>query len=33
MAMEPPEAADEVALQFQGGVFVSAEFAGDLSRV
>lgn len=33
MAMDPPEAADDVALQFQGGVFVSGEFAGDLSRL
>jgi uronate dehydrogenase len=33
LAMDPPEDADEIALQFQGGVFTSAEFDGDLSKL
>ena len=33
MAMTPPEDADEIALQFQGGVFTSAEFDGEISEV
>jgi uronate dehydrogenase len=33
MAMDPPEDADEIALQFQGGVFTSAEFDGDASKL
>ncbi len=33
LAMDPPEDADEIALQLQGGVFASAEFDGDISKV
>lgn len=33
LALDPPEDADEIALQFQGGVFVSAEFDGDVSKL
>jgi uronate dehydrogenase len=33
LAMDPPEDADEIALQFQGGVFTSAEFDGDISKL
>lgn len=33
LTMDPPEEADEIALQFQGGVFTSAEFDGDASKV
>jgi uronate dehydrogenase len=33
MARAEPEPSDAVAKQFQGGVFVSAEFEGDLSKL
>ena len=33
LAMSPPEDADEIALQLQGGVFASAEFDGNINDI